>query len=81
MEFLAPRSFNTNAEHQGDYAVMLAGLLKEHETIIHSLRKNINVSEEKSTNPGTSSFLIQIMTEHETIVGILRRYMSKAIPA
>ncbi|MEO5889244.1 MAG: hypothetical protein ABIQ31_03275 [Ferruginibacter sp.] len=71
-------SENTVKCHQ--HETVLSHLLKEHESIIVSLQKNINVRDERSGDTGTTSFLTQLREEHETIVGILRRYMNKALP-
>jgi starvation-inducible DNA-binding protein len=55
---------------------MLAELLNDHETVIISLRKGIEVSENENKDIGTADFLTGMLQEHETIAWILRRYLS-----
>jgi len=64
-----------------DYKSVPVQLLKEHEAIILSLRKNIDACDEKTGNhSGTSNFLIRLMKQHQAIVDILKSYMDKAMP-
>jgi len=55
---------------------MLTELLNDHETVIVSLRKGIEVSEKENKDIGTADFLTGMLQEHETIAWILRRYLS-----
>ena len=55
---------------------MLKELLKDHETIIIQLRKNIDDCVEKSKDAGTADFLTGLMEQHETTAWILRRYLN-----
>jgi len=54
---------------------MISELLADHETVIRELRKNVDESEEKYKDKGTSDFLIDLTREHETIAWTLRRYL------
>ncbi len=54
---------------------MIKELLKDHETIIKRLRKNIDDCTEKYKDAGTADFLTGLMEEHETIAWKLRRYL------
>jgi starvation-inducible DNA-binding protein len=49
-------------------------LLKDHETIIIQLRRDIDDCSEKSQDAGTADFLTGLMEQHETIAWVLRRY-------
>jgi starvation-inducible DNA-binding protein len=64
---------------QVDYQFMLTNLVTEHETIIGSLRKNIDACDERTGHGDTIHFLTRIMNQHETIVNILRRIIDKTI--
>jgi starvation-inducible DNA-binding protein len=66
-------------ESPGKYAStkdMLKELLKDHETIIILLRKDIDDCMEKNKDAGTADFLTGLMEQHETIAWILRRYLN-----
>ena len=54
----------------------LLELLKDHETIIRSLRKQIEDCSDKYKDAGTADFLTGLMETHETTAWILRRYLS-----
>ena len=51
-------------------------LLKDHETVIRSLRKHVEDCSEKYKDAGTTDFLTGLMETHETTAWILRRYLS-----
>ncbi len=53
---------------------MIKELLKDHETIIIGLRKEIDECASKYKDAGTSDFLTGLMEQHETIAWTLRRY-------
>jgi len=75
-EFL---KLSTIKEHPGKYESskeMLKELLKDHETIIVELRKNINDCADKNKDTGTADFLTGLMEHHETTAWILRRYLN-----
>jgi starvation-inducible DNA-binding protein len=55
---------------------MMKELLKDHETIINELRKDIKSCSEKFNDAGTADFLTGLMEQHETISWILRRYLN-----
>jgi len=66
-------------EHPGKYdssKEMLKELLKDHETIIIELRKDISDCAEKNKDAGTADFLTGLMEHHETTAWILRRYLN-----
>ena len=57
---------------------MLRDLVGDHETIVKSLRKNLDVVEEKYGDAGTSDFLNGLMQEHEKMAWKLRKYFKEA---
>ena len=66
-------------ESPGKYAAskdLLVELLKDHETMIVMLRKDIDEAGEKYKDAGTADFLTALMEQHETIAWTLRRYLN-----
>jgi starvation-inducible DNA-binding protein len=55
---------------------MIKALLDDHESVIVELRKDIETSDERNKDVGTTDFLIGIMEQHETTAWILRRYLN-----
>lgn len=69
----------TIKEYPGKYASskdMIKELLKDHETVIVELRKNIEDCAKKNNDVGTADYLTGLMEQHETIAWILRRYLN-----
>ncbi|MBC7524764.1 MAG: DNA starvation/stationary phase protection protein [Flavobacterium sp.] len=69
----------TIKEHAGVYPIskeMIKELLEDHESVIISLRKNIDDCSEKYKDVGSSDFLTALMEKHETIAWTLRRYFN-----
>lgn len=54
---------------------IISELLKDHETIIVQLRKDIDGCAEKYKDAGTADLLTGIMEQHETQAWVLRRYL------
>jgi starvation-inducible DNA-binding protein len=68
----------TIQENPGNYPPskeIIKELLKDHETIIVQLRKDIEESADKNKDAGTADFLTGIMEQHETMAWILRKYL------
>jgi len=66
-------------ESPGNYSSSkdtLKELLKDHETIIVELRKNITDCIDTNKDAGTADFLTKLMEQHETTAWILRRYLN-----
>ncbi len=55
---------------------MLKELLGDHETVIKTLRKNIDDCNDRFKDAGTADFLTGLMEKHETIAWTLRRYFN-----
>jgi starvation-inducible DNA-binding protein len=62
-------------EYTNDQKAQLKNLLSDHETIIRSLRKAIDVIEDKYKDKGTSDFLTGLMQEHEKTAWMIRAYL------
>lgn len=75
-EFLDISSIKEAPGKYPDQKAMLAELLKDHETIIIALRKNVDLCADKLSDAGTADFLTGLMEKHETIAWTLRRYMN-----
>ncbi|NNV55752.1 Dps family protein [Limnovirga soli] len=66
-------------ESPGQYASskeMLLELLKDHETVIIQLRKDIEESGTTNKDAGTADFFTGLMEQHETTAWIIRRYLN-----
>ena len=55
---------------------MVKELLKDHETVIKTLRQKVDECAEKIKDAGTADFLTNLMEQHETLAWTLRRYLS-----
>jgi len=55
---------------------MIRELLKDHESAIIQLRKNVDECVEKNKDAGTADFLTGLMESHESTAWILRRYLA-----
>ena len=75
-EFLDIGNIKESPGKYPDQVAMLTELLKDHETIIKALRKNIDDCEKNMGDAGTTDFMTNLMKEHETIAWTLRRYMN-----
>jgi starvation-inducible DNA-binding protein len=65
-------------ESPGKYSTsyeMIKELLRDHETIIIQLRKDIENCTSKFKDAGTADFITGLMEQHETIAWTLRRYL------
>jgi starvation-inducible DNA-binding protein len=73
-EFLKETSLKESPGKYPSSKEMIRELLKDHETIIQSLRKYVDDCSEKYKDAGTADFLTGLMEQHETIAWVLRRY-------
>lgn len=65
-------------EHPGIFPnakEMIANLLKDYETIIQVLRKNVDETASQYHDAGTSDFLTGLMEEHEKTAWMLRSFL------
>ncbi len=75
-EFL---NHSTLKESSGKYTASkdtLKELLSDHEHIIVNLRADIKACSEENNDAGTADFLTGLMTAHETIAWVVRRYLN-----
>ena len=56
---------------------MIANLLADHETVIRSLRKNLEICLDEFKDMGTSDFLTGLMEQHEKMAWMLRAFLEK----
>ncbi len=75
-EFLDLGNIKESPGKYPDQKSMLAELLKDHESVIIALRKNVDECDEKLGDAGTTDFMTNLMKQHETIAWTLRRYMN-----
>lgn len=75
-EFSKLSIIKENPGHYSSSKEMIKELLKDHETVIIQLRKNIEDCAEKNQDAGTADFLTGLMEQHETTAWILRRYLN-----
>lgn len=57
---------------------MLANLLSDHEAIVRSLRKDVEVVGGKHGDVGTNDFLTGILEQHEKMAWMLRAFLESA---
>ena len=74
-EFLKLSSIKETPGKNPDQIGMIKELLKDHETVIISLRKAIDDCEDKFKDKGTADFLTGLIQDHETLAWTLRRYI------
>lgn len=67
----SPGKIPTNQE-------MIKELVNDHETIVKSLRKFVDDTEEKFGDKGTSDFLTALMQAHEKMAWKLRKYFKES---
>lgn len=75
-EFLKLTSIKESAGKYASSKELLVELVKDHETIIVQLRKDVDTCAEKIKDAGTADFLTGLMKQHETIAWTLRRYLN-----
>jgi starvation-inducible DNA-binding protein len=75
-EFSKLSSIKESPGKYADSKDLLVELLKDHETVIVMLRKDIDEVGEKNKDAGTADFLTGLMEQHETIAWTLRRYLN-----
>lgn len=57
---------------------MLKELVSDHESIVKSLRENLDKCEEEYNDAGTADFLTALMQEHEKMAWKLRKYFKES---
>jgi starvation-inducible DNA-binding protein len=67
------------SEHNEDFTTpdnIVETLLEDHETIIRSLRENIEITGKEHKDAGTADFLTGLMEKHEKMAWMLRAHLS-----
>jgi starvation-inducible DNA-binding protein len=67
------------SEHNHDFtdtSHIIKTLLEDHEAIIRSLRKDIQVAAEQHRDLGTADFMTGIMEQHEKMSWMLRAHVA-----
>ncbi|WP_027377709.1 Dps family protein [Kaistella palustris] len=73
-EFAKESQLQENPGKLPDTQGMLKELVNDHESIVKSLRKYVDDTEEKYEDKGTSDFLTALMQAHEKMAWKLRKY-------
>jgi starvation-inducible DNA-binding protein len=73
-EFLKLTRLKEQAGKNPDAGGMLAALLADHESVIRSLRKDLETAD-KLGDAGTNDFLTGLMEQHEKMAWMLRSYL------
>ena len=74
VEFAEKSQLTENPGKLPDNQGMLKELVSDHETIIKSLRSNLDDCEEKYGDAGTADFLNGLMQEHEKMAWKIRKF-------
>lgn len=75
-EFLQITRLKETPDKYPSQTEMIRELLRDHESVVVELRKNIDECSEKIKDSGTADFLTGLMEQHETTAWILRRYLN-----
>ena len=74
-EFARYSSIKEDPGEYPDANKMISNLLKDHESIIQTLRKNADECDEEYRDMGTNDFLLQAMEKHEKMAWMLRAHL------
>ena len=75
-EFLKYARLKENPGKNPDALGMIAGLLKDHEAVIQTLRSDLESCADSYADMGTSDFLTGLMEKHEKMAWMLRSLKS-----
>ncbi len=76
-EFMKESQLKESPGKVPDTQGMLRELVGDHETIVKSLRKDLDDCEEEYKDAGTADFLNALMQEHEKMAWKLRKYFKE----
>lgn len=74
-EFARYSSINEDPGQNPDAQTMISKLLKDHETIIKTLRKNADEADEQYDDMATNDFLLEAVQRHEKMAWMLRAHL------
>lgn len=74
-EFVRHSSINEEPGQNPDPQTMISNLLKDHETIIKTLRKNADEADEQYDDMATNDFFLEAVRKHEKMAWMLRAHL------
>lgn len=74
-EFLSITRLKERPKEYADSKTMLKQLLGDHESLIQSLRKDLDTAANKYKDMGTSDFLTGLMEQHEKMAWMARSFL------
>lgn len=74
-EFVRHSSINEDQGHNPDAQTMISNLLKDHEAIIKTLRKNADEADEEYDDMATNDFFLEAVQKHEKMAWMLRAHL------
>lgn len=74
-EFLKIARLNEKSDHFSDQNYIIQKLLEDHESVIHSICKDINIIADEYEDLGTALFTAGIMEHHHKMALKLRSYL------
>lgn len=74
-EFVRHSSINEEPGQNPDPQTMISNLLKDHETIIKTLRKNADEADEEYEDMATNDFFLEAVQKHEKMAWMLRAHL------
>jgi len=74
-EFVRHSSINEDPGQNPDAQAMISNLLKDHEAIIKTLRKNADEADEEYDDMATNDFFLEAVQKHEKMAWMLRAHL------
>ena len=74
-EFVRHSSINEDPGQNPDAQTMILNLLKDHEVIIKTLRKNADEADEEYDDMATNDFFLEAVQKHEKMAWMLRAHL------
>jgi starvation-inducible DNA-binding protein len=74
-EFVRHSSINEDPGQNPDPQTMISNLLKDHETIIKTLRENADEADEEYDDMATNDFFLEAVQKHEKMAWMLRAHL------
>lgn len=74
-EFVRHSSINEEPGQNPDAQAMISNLLKDHEAIIKTLRKNADEADEEYEDMATNDFFLEAVQKHEKMAWMLRAHL------
>jgi len=74
-EFVRHSTLNEDSGQNSDAQTMISNLLKDHEAIIRTLRKNADEADEEYDDMATNDFFLEAVQKHEKMAWMLRAHL------